>query len=103
MIKEGFRESVGFEVFSVTATPSCATHNLAAPAGAGRPELGLIHSRDACRLSGAHALARKGRIAKIPAEATKGDSKFSSRHRSENHRLGWQLCSGELATCFVKA
>src|ERR1700684_1794040 len=30
MIKEGFRESVGFEVFSVTATPPCATHNSAA-------------------------------------------------------------------------
>jgi hypothetical protein len=53
MIKEGFRESVGFEVFSVTATPPCATHNSAAL------RVGLIRSRDPRWLSGAHASLAK--------------------------------------------
>src|SRR5271156_4604555 len=76
MIKEGFRESVGFGVFSVTATPPCATHNLAALAGAGRPGAGPYPQPRRLPAFGSTCLARKGRTAKIPAEATKGDSKF---------------------------
>jgi hypothetical protein len=53
MIKEGFRQSVGFGVFSVTATPPCATHNSTAP------QVDLIHSRDPPLAFGAHASLAK--------------------------------------------